>query len=105
MFDYTIDLKPGAEPPWGLIHPMSAYQLDTLDKYQKEMLKPGKIVHSQSPSGALISFVSKPDGKLQLCVNYHNQNKLTILHKYPLPLIGELKDRVEGAKIFTKLDL
>jgi len=104
-FDHTIDLKPGAEPPWGLINPMSAYQLDTLDKYQKEMLKQWKIVHSQSPSGAPISFVPKPDRKLQLCVNYRNHNKLTILNKLPLPLIGELKDRVEGAKIFTKLDL
>ena len=46
-FDHAIDLKPGAEPPWGPIYPMSAYQLDTLDKYLKEMLKQGKIVHSQ----------------------------------------------------------
>jgi len=28
-----------------------------------------------------------------------------ILNKYPLPLMGEVKDRVAGAKIFTKLDL
>jgi len=84
---------------------MSAYQLDTLDKYPKKMLKQGKIVHSQSPAGAPILFVPKPDGKLRLCVDYQNRNKLTILNKYPLPLLGELKDRVVGAKIFTKLDL
>ena len=104
-FDHAIDLKPGAEPPWGPIYPMSAYQLDTLDKYLKEMLKQGKIVHSQSPAGAPILFVPKPDGKLRLCVDYRNLNKLTILNKYPLPLMGELKDRVAGATIFTKLDL
>ena len=61
-FDHAIDLKPGAEPPWGPIYPMSAYQLDTLDKYLKEMLKQGKIVHSQLPAGAPILFVPKPDG-------------------------------------------
>jgi len=104
-FDHAIDLKPGAEPPWGPIYPMSAYQLDTLDKYLKEMLKQGKIVHSQSPAGAPILFVPKPDGRLRLCVDYRNLNKLTILNKYPLPLMGELKDRVAGAKILTKLDL
>jgi len=38
-FDHAIDLKSGAEPPWGPMYPMSAYQLDTLDKYLKEMLK------------------------------------------------------------------
>ena len=69
------------------------------------MLKQGKIVHSQSPAGAPILLVPKPDGKLRLCVDYRNHNKLTILNKYPLPLMGELKDRVAGATIFIKLNL
>ena len=38
-------------------------------------------------------------------MNYRNLNKLKILNKYPLQLIGELKARVAGATIFTKLDL
>jgi len=84
---------------------MSAYQLDTIDKYLEEMLKQGKIVHSQSPAGAPILFVLKPDGKLRLCVDYRNLNQLTILNKYPVPLMGELKDRVAGAMIFSKLEL
>jgi len=104
-FDHAIDLKPGTDPRQGPIYPMSAYQLDTLDKYLKELLKQGKFVHSQSPAGAPILFVPKPDGKLRLCVDYRNLNKLTILNRYPLPLMGELKDRVAGGKIFTKLDL
>src|ERR1700712_890313 len=83
---------------------MSAYQLDTLDEYLKEMLRQGNIVYSSSPAGAPILFVPKPDGKVRLCVDYRNLNKLTILNKYPLPLMGELKDRMAGPKIFTKLD-
>ena len=69
------------------------------------MRKQGKIGHSQSPAGVPILVVPKPDGKLRLCVDYRNLNKLTILNKYPLPLMVELKDRVAGAKIFTKVDL
>jgi len=103
--DHVIDLKPEAEPPWGPIYPMSAYQLDILDKYLKGMLKQGKIVHSGSPAGAPILFVPKADGKLTLCVNYRNLNLLTIRNKYLQLLMGELKYRVAGAKIFTKLDL
>jgi len=30
---------------------------------------------------------------------------LTILNKYTLPLMDELRDCVAGAKVFTKLDL
>ena len=39
-----------------------------------------------------------------MCVDYRGPNKVTILNRYPLPLMNELRDRVCGAKIFTKLD-
>jgi len=104
-FDQAINLKEGAEPPWGPIYPMSAHQLNELDKYLKKMMVEGKIADSQSRYGAPILFVVKSDGSLRLCVEYRNLNKLTILNKYPLPLIDELRDRVAGAKVFTKLDL
>ena len=42
---------------------------------------------------------------LKLCVDYRGLNKVTILNRYPLPLMNELRDRVHEAKIFTKLDL
>ena len=61
-FDHTIDLVPGAIPQWGPIYPMSAPQLDLLDKYLKKMLQQGKISESKSPAGAPIPFVPKPDG-------------------------------------------
>jgi len=37
--------------------------------------------------------------------DYRQLNKLTILDKYLVPLMSELRDRVAGATIFTKLDL
>jgi len=89
-FDHAIDLKEGSEPPWELIYPMSQYQLNTLKTYLDEMLEQGKITHSQSPAGAPILFVPKPDGRLRLCVDYRQLNRLTILDKYPLPLMSEL---------------
>jgi len=49
--------------------------------------------------------VPKADGGLRLCVDYRQLNKLTILNKYPLPLMSELRDRVAGATIFTKFNL
>ena len=38
-------------------------------------------------------------------MDYRGLNKVTILNRYPLPLMNELHDRVCGAKIFTKPDL
>jgi len=63
-FDDAIDHKDGATPPGGPISPMSAYQLEELNKYLHKMLAEGKIVHSKSPAGTLILFVPKPDRRL-----------------------------------------
>ena len=104
-FGHAIEMKAGATPPWSPIYPMSTYQLEELNTYLEKMLAQGKIVHSKSPAGAPILFVPKLDGKLRLCVDYRQLNKLTILNKCPLLLMTELRERVAGATIFTKLDL
>ena len=41
----------------------------------------------------------------QLCVDYRGLNKVTIKNRYPIPLVGEMLDRLSKAKVFTKLDL
>jgi len=104
-FDHAINLIEGVEPPWGRVYSMSQYQLYTLKTYLDKILAQGKITRSQSPAGAPIVFVPKPDGHLWLCVDYRQLNKLTILNKYRLHLISVLRHRVAGATIFTKRDL
>ena len=47
----------------------------------------------------------KKDSSLWLCVDYRGLNKITVKNRHPLPLIGEMLDRLQGAKLFTKLDL
>ena len=50
-------------------------------------------------------FAKKADGTLRLCVDYRGLNKITIKNRYPLPLIGELLERISKAKYFTKFDV
>ncbi|THH18610.1 hypothetical protein EUX98_g8928 [Antrodiella citrinella] len=50
-------------------------------------------------------FVSKKDGTLRPCQDYRYLNEGTVKNAYPLPLIGELVDRLKGATIFSKFDL
>jgi len=103
--DHPIDLKEGAEAPWGPIYPMSQYQLDVLAEHLAVMLKQGKFVYGQSPARAPIMLVPTPDGRLRLCVDYRHLNKLTFLSKYPSLVMSELRDRVAGATIFHKINL
>jgi hypothetical protein len=70
------------------------------------MLATGKIRPSKSPAGASILFVPKKEGRgLRLCVDYRGLNRVTIMNRYPLPLMDELRDRAAGSKIFSKIDL
>ena len=65
----------------------------------------GKITILNSSAGAPILLVKKPDGSFRLCVDYHTLNKVTVNNRYSLPLMTELRERLNTAKIFTKLDL
>ena len=50
-------------------------------------------------------FVKKKDGKLRPVQDYHKLNEGTIKNKYPLPLIGELVDKIKDLVYFTKMDI
>jgi len=104
--DCKINLRKGETAPWGPIYPLSEEELQTLREWLKEMDRTGKIRRSTSPAGSPILFVPKPHGRgLHLCVDYRALNKITIPNRYPLPLMQELQDRVQGVQWFTKLDL
>ena len=67
---------------------------------KKEFIQP-----FTSPARYPILFVSKKNGKLQLYVNYRQLNAITIKNCYPLPLISELQDRIQGSQWFTTIDI
>ena len=84
---------------------MSPAELKVLREYLEDSLAKGFIRESTSPAGSPILFVPKKDGTLRLCVDYRGLNDISIKNRYPLPLINEIMDRVNGAKVFSKIDL
>jgi len=54
---------------------------------------------------ALVFFIKKKDGSLQLVQDYHVLNSIMVKNKYPLLLISELISQLCGARYFTKLDV
>ena len=42
---------------------------------------------------------------MQLCIDYHQLNKMTIKNRYPLPCIDDMFDQLRGAMLFSKIDL
>ena len=47
----------------------------------------------------------KKDGSLRLCIDYRELNKVTIKNKYPLPRIDDLLYQLQGATVFSRIDL
>ncbi|KAL4038164.1 hypothetical protein IC575_001771 [Cucumis melo] len=70
-----------------------------------ELLDKGFIRPSVSPWGAPVLFVKKKDGSMRLCIDYRELNKVTVKNRYPLPRIDDLFDQLQGATVFSKIDL
>jgi len=69
-----------------------------------EQLKAGLIVESKSQYAVLCFYIPKKYSSLRLVQDYRKLNQITIKDKMPLPLIGEMIDKLKEAKYFNKLD-
>ena len=102
--EFLIELLPGTGPISKRPYRMPANDLEEIKKQIKELLEKGYIRRSSSPWGALVLLVEK-DGSLRMVIDYRALNEVTIKNKYPLPMINDLFDQLQGAKVFSKIDL
>ena len=103
--DFPIDLVPSTAPISLPTYTMASAELKELKTQLQELVDKGFIRPSMSPWGAPVLFVKKKDDTWRLCIDYRKLNKVTIRNKYPLPWINDLFDQLQGAKLFSKIDL
>ena len=103
--EFTIEVVPGVAPISIPPYRMAPPELQELKKQLQELLEKGYIRPSVSPWGAPVLFVKKKDGTLRLCIDYRKLNQVTVKNKYPLPRIDDLFDQLQGAEVFSKIDL
>ena len=103
--EFIIELIPGTTTISKAPYRMAPSELKELKVQLQELLDKGFIRPSFSPWGAPVLFVKKKDGTLRLCIDYRELNKVTIKNKYPLPRIDDLFDQLQGASVFSKIDL
>ena len=81
------------------------HQYEEVRKHLKEMEAVSAIRRSNSPWASPVVLVKKKNGSLRFCIDLQKLNARTIKNAYSLPRIEESLDCLNGASIFTSLDL
>jgi hypothetical protein len=91
--------------PYNLIYKLLKNELKILKNYLNKNLEKRYIQRFINSAGAPILFVFKKNRGLRLYVNCKSFNKITIKNRHSFLLMEETLNRLNGAVIYTKLDL
>jgi hypothetical protein len=103
--EFSIDLLCGTAPIAKWPYRMAPVEHEEVKKTIDELLAKGYIRRSFSPWAFPVLLVEKKDGAKRMCVDYRDLNAITIKNKHPLPRIEDLFDQLQGACVFSKIDL
>lgn len=87
------------------IRRLSPKEKAVVESQVAEWIEEGIIRPSFSDYASPIVSVPMKDGTFRVCIDYRRSNSKTIKDRYQLPLIEDQLDKLQGAKIFTTLDL
>lgn len=83
---------------------LSPSEKDEINRHISEWLRDGIIRPSLFEYASPVVLVKKKKGT-RLCIDFRKVNLLIVKDRYPLPLIDDQIDALQGASIFSTLDL
>jgi len=102
---HKINLKAGTKPIKQRAYRLTKLKTDILKEELTKLINKKLIEPSNSEWSSPIVLVPKPNGKWRMCVDYRKVNDSTIKDSYSIPYIDEIFDSLNGATIFTTIDL
>ncbi|XP_072397163.1 uncharacterized protein [Diabrotica undecimpunctata] len=93
------------EPIYERPRRLSVSEKEEVDSQINEWLNEGIIKPSCSDFASPIVLVKKKDGRTRICCDYRKVNKNIIRDRFPLPLVEDVLDCLQGANIFSTIDL
>lgn len=110
IVQHRIPIKPGLTPRFVRQFRIPEMQKEKLRKHVEEMERQGLIEKCNSPHNSPAFFVPKKDefgGKTdeRFVVDYKGVNEVTVESDYPLPLIEEIIESMNGHNYYTVCDI
>jgi hypothetical protein len=103
--EFGIECVPDINPILKAPYRMASLEFKELKEQLQGLLDKGFIRPSISPWGVSVLFIKKKDRSIRMCIDYRKLNKVTIKNRYPLPRIDDLLDQLQGARVFSLVDL
>ncbi|XP_026410147.1 uncharacterized protein LOC113305293 [Papaver somniferum] len=103
--DHKIPLQPNATPINLRAYKFPYIQKWVVEQLVQEMIQSGIIQPSNSTFASPILLLKKKDTTWRFCVDYKKLNSITVKDKFPIPIIEQLLDELNGAIVFTRIDL
>lgn len=94
--------------PWGLLQgptTVRLYSLSLCSRVGHWLQESFGGISVSSAVGAGFTSMEKIDKSLQPYIDYHGLNEITVKNRYLLLLISSAFELLQGATVFTKLDL
>eukprot|EP00253_Pinus_taeda_P031893 PITA_31893 len=98
-------LQADVQPPNVCPYRYPFVQKNEIEKIIKELLEASAIPPIISPYSSLVFMVLKKDGEWHMCPNFRALNKMMAKDKFPILVVDDFLDELNGAQFFTKLDL
>jgi hypothetical protein len=95
------DESPVSYKPYRLAHSERLVVRDLVN----ELLEHDIVTESDSCYASPVVLIKKKDKEYRLCVDYRALNKKTVKDSFPMSVIDDQLERLNGKKYFTSLDL
>ena len=103
--EHCITLQEGCSPPSQPPYRLPGVKRELLRKEIEKLLETGIIAECESAYAAPCILIPKSNGKMRLCIDYREINKITIGDRYPMPRMDDLLQNAKGFKLISSMDL